>query len=1311
MTHRMSLLRLRSPRKRPSRMLALEPLEDRLALSASSATQLLLTLKDGSCQTVQVASGATVSDAISAYQARTDVQTVEVDGKVSVGTVPNDTYYSSLWGMQKIGAATAWNTTTGSLSVTVAVIDTGVDYTCSDLYKNIWLNQGELPTALGLVDSDSDGRITFWDLNESANSGKVNDVNANGRIDGYDVLHDSRWVNGVDNDGNGYKDDLIGWNFVSNTNDPYDDNSHGTHVSGTIGAMGDNSTGVVGVNWKVQIAALKFLDSSGSGYTSAAVSALQYAVKMGIKISNNSWGGGGYSSALASAIASAQTSGHIFVAAAGNSSSNNDTTANYPSNYAYDNVVAVAATNSSDQLASFSSYGATTVDLAAPGVSILSTIPGGGYSSYSGTSMATPHVSGAIALVWSLNPSLTYSQVISRILSTVDKVSSLSGKVVTGGRLNLAAAIAGSNSDTTGPKVTSAVLNNTTSPSSVRLTFSEAIDTSTFTTADIADFTGPNGSITVTGVTAVSGSNNTQFDISFAAQTAIGSYSFTIGPNVADTAGNLMDQNANGATGESSDTYRVSFTIATDKTGPKVTAVRLNGCTSTSAVHLIFSEAIDVTTFTAADVVFSGPSGSIAVTSITATAGSNNTEFDINFATQSAAGTYVMTAGPNITDLAGNLMDQNGNGACGESSDSIYVSFTFADRTGAKVISAVANGAANVSSVRLTFSEAINPSTFTVADITGFTGPKGAIAVTGVTAVTGSNNTQFDVTFAAQTTGGSYYFNVGPNIADVVGNLMDQNANGVNGQATDTYRTAFTVVADKIGAKITSAVANSATSVSSVRLTFSEAINPSTFTTADITGFTGPKGALKVAGVNVVAGSNNTQFDVTFAAQTTVGSYGFAVGPAIADLSGNLMDQSGNGVNGQTNDSYRVTFAVPDKTGAKVTSTIANSTSSVTSVRVTFNEAIAPSTFTTADITNFTGPNGAITVTGVKAVAGSCNTKFDITFAAQTAIGSYSFTLGPNIADTAGNLMDQNGNGANGQSTDTVLVAFTVKASSATFSISGVTKIPSGKTVASVITINQDMSILDLDVKLNLTEYYDRNLVITLTGPNGTTVTLVNGRGGTGHHFVLTTLSDEATVAIANGASPFTGTYRPEQALSAFDYTNLRGKWTLSIKNTGAADVAVLNSWSLVTSTTLDMNTVRGKVKMAGLESAINQVCLEASNTSSPASSDVSDNVLYSLAASRIRSQSDGAIGSKPETTSVFLRAEHSAALGQATADLTRAGYVPAATPVTPPSLTFATSWATPTVTAAARDQLSLTSMASFSSLVSRLARAWHLKS
>ncbi|NDC38590.1 MAG: hypothetical protein EBZ48_11125, partial [Proteobacteria bacterium] len=344
-------------------------------------------------------------DACAALQREnpTEVKYCSPNYIVHAGSNPNDSRFGELWGMSSssgIDGARAWDVTTGSDNEVVAVVDTGIDYTHPDLAANVWTNPGEIPG------------------------------------------------NGIDDDGNGYVDDLHGINAATNSGNPMDDNGHGTHVSGTIAAVGDNNLGVAGVNWHTKVVAAKFLSAGGSGTLSDAIKAIDYIVDLknrgvNIRVMNNSWGGGGYSAPLYNAIARANAAGIIFVAAAGNESNDNDSSAAYPSGYELPNVVSVAAVDQEGNLASFSNYGAQTVDIAAPGVSILSTLPGGGYGRYSGTSMATPHVTGALALLLGHEPDLSAAQAIERLYTSGRTLSTLSGVVRTARMLNVGRMVTG----------------------------------------------------------------------------------------------------------------------------------------------------------------------------------------------------------------------------------------------------------------------------------------------------------------------------------------------------------------------------------------------------------------------------------------------------------------------------------------------------------------------------------------------------------------------------------------------------------------------------------------------------------------------------------------------------------------------------------------------------------------------------------------------------------------------------------------------------------------------------------------------------
>ncbi|MFA7368731.1 MAG: S8 family serine peptidase, partial [Kiritimatiellales bacterium] len=342
-----------------------------------------------------------VPEAISVFSAESALLAyVEPDYFSYITAVPNDTRWSDLWGMVKINATGAWDVTTGSTNVIVAVIDTGIDLTHPDLASNLWKNVSEVSGAPG-----------------------------------------------VDDDGNGKIDDIHGWDFVNNDNTPADDNNHGTHCAGTIGAVGNNNLGVVGVCWNVRLMALKAGDALGRLSDSDTAEAIRYASDKKANVISASFGGAGTSDTERDAIAYANSKGVLFVAAAGNNATDNDSVPFYPASYDLPNVVSVAATDQGDALASFSNYGKTSVDLAAPGVNIYSTVPGGNIDSMQGTSMACPHVAGAAALLLGANPSFSPLQVKAALLNAVDKLPALAAKTVSGGRLNVKNLIALQDSD------------------------------------------------------------------------------------------------------------------------------------------------------------------------------------------------------------------------------------------------------------------------------------------------------------------------------------------------------------------------------------------------------------------------------------------------------------------------------------------------------------------------------------------------------------------------------------------------------------------------------------------------------------------------------------------------------------------------------------------------------------------------------------------------------------------------------------------------------------------------------------------------
>lgn len=346
----------------------------------------------------------TNDSAIKALNENPMVEIAEPNYIYKINKAPTDPLYVQTWGLANVGQADpknqvgvagvdinaerAWEIQTGTREKIIAVIDTGIDWSHPDLAENMWVNEAE----------------------------------QNGKA-------------GVDDDNNGVVDDIYGYNAITGTGNAKDDQGHGSHCAGTIGARANNGIGVAGVNWNVRMMAVKFLDAGGSGSLADAIKAIDYATKMGAHVMSNSWGGGGFSQTLMDAIKRSNEAGAIFIAAAGNEYNNNDSSPTYPSTYQVENVMSVAAIDNRGAKADFSNYGKKTVHLGAPGVNVMSTT-GGSYKSFSGTSMATPHVAGVAALLWANEPNLTAAQVKERLIATVRPLASMKGKTRTGGMVD-----------------------------------------------------------------------------------------------------------------------------------------------------------------------------------------------------------------------------------------------------------------------------------------------------------------------------------------------------------------------------------------------------------------------------------------------------------------------------------------------------------------------------------------------------------------------------------------------------------------------------------------------------------------------------------------------------------------------------------------------------------------------------------------------------------------------------------------------------------------------------------------------------------
>lgn len=453
-------------------------------LDAQGRDMKMRYVADGRIVKVKVPKGVNRDHLIKKLAANPAVEVAEPNFPVKALATPNDPSFGELWGLHNTGqsggtagadikAVDAWDISTGSHDIIIGVIDTGMDYNHPDLIDNRWVNPGSLP----------------------------------GSTYGYSTLNAEQ--------------------------DPMDSDSHGTHVAGTIGASGNNGTGVVGVNWNVTLLPCQFLGPTG-GSTAGAIECINYFTDLklnhgvDIKATNNSWGGGGFSETLRAAIESGGDAGILFIAASGNDGGDADAAPMYPAAYDLDVIVSVASTDRNDNMSGFSNYGLTSVDLGAPGSAILSTVPGGGYDSYSGTSMASPHVAGAAALLWSVNPDITPLEMKAILMDSGDNLPALEGKTVSGKRVNLVNAMVEAD-PTPSFKLTLA-------PRTQQITAGDAAQY-TLDIGNIADWMGDVAlsvdvqpaleGVSLSATTAQPGQTLT-LDVVTSAETAWGSYQFTI---------------------------------------------------------------------------------------------------------------------------------------------------------------------------------------------------------------------------------------------------------------------------------------------------------------------------------------------------------------------------------------------------------------------------------------------------------------------------------------------------------------------------------------------------------------------------------------------------------------------------------------------------------------------------------------------------------------------------------------------------------------------------------------------------------------
>ncbi len=923
---------------------------------------------------IHLSSAVSVEAALAAYRNSSMVTYAEPNFRVRIAeTYPEDPRFGEMWALHNTGqtggrtdadidAPLAWDITTGSGAAVVAVIDTGVDYMHPDLAGNMWINQDEIPG------------------------------------------------DGLDNDGNGYVDDVYGYDFINRDGNPMDDQGHGTHVAGTIGAAGNNGTGVTGINWDVQIMALKFLGADGWGDGADAIEAIYYALANGASIINASWGGDPYSQALHDAIAAARDANCIVVAAAGNGNSlgvglDNDASPYYPASYDLDNLVAVAAVDANDRLAGFSNYGRTSVDLAAPGVNILSTMPGAAYAANSGTSMAAPHAAGVLALVQDLHPEWTYRQVIEQVLTTVDVLPEFYGTNATAGRLNAAAAVGN-------PQPPSPPL-----PAGALPIFEAFAD-------PIADYLRPQA-----------GNWNV----------ASGRYHTTpVAENHDLVAISTFDVDA-----PLPENFEIEATIRADEGRLEFFGWVLKDHLTNGYLVFDYRSPEDFR-FAGADIAGNRwvlgrrDAGGWTIDAALSEPLAASTDYRVRLLIENGTdvrlevnGVGKLTHGYNQAVHTGLV----GLGARDSTThfDDVLVAQYVPDTFGARLVAVGSFDRYSdpVSSLRLIFNESIDAATFTVEDLVGLSGPAGPFAVTGVTEVAGSNGTEFEVAFVTQTELGEYTLLVGPDILDSAGNPMDQDGDGVNGEPVEDRAAAvfhIVTVAERLDFGMpTTPVAAGYTRVLVTDL-YSTAAGYG-WQESSMTGWDRasggdllrdfhygaqgtflmdlPNGQYEVVLTMGDASGLHDQMAVFFeeVQANTVTTQGgqYAINSYLVDVNDGqlalkLLDLGGSNANVVIN-AMEVIVAGADRVAPQVVSVSPASpvVGTFDRIELVFDEPIDPTSFAADDV-SLSGPLGPI---APLAVAQLDSQTYEVTFAPQSELGAYQLVVGPGIADPAGNMQGE----------------------------------------------------------------------------------------------------------------------------------------------------------------------------------------------------------------------------------------------------------------------------------------------------------------